>query len=180
MGRGISTIVAVLALLTPCCYGRACSSQRVGEEVDFAELSPSVEPRDDSYLAPPENMTTILTNSALDERPYAAIDSGDLDNDGDADLVLFGNFGGLNKVIVMLNDGTGDYATKTVSQFPVRIHMTPPENDFAVLTLSDVEGDGDLDVIVGTLRKNGEAFGLYKLINDGRGGFTKAPAAVTQ
>src|SRR5262245_53484776 len=59
---------------------------------------------------------------------------GDVDGDGDLDLVL-----GYGQSRLYLNDGAGRFADATVNHMPAR-------NDCAVaLALGDVDGDGDLE-----------------------------------
>ncbi|RTQ53384.1 T9SS type A sorting domain-containing protein [Hymenobacter gummosus] len=79
---------------------------------------------------------------------------GDVDNDGDLDMVFSTSFAST----LRLNDGTGHFTRSTTSwQVP---------GDFTALALRDVDLDGDLDLMV--LRVN---TGLTVHVNDGRGNF---------
>lgn len=93
---------------------------------------------------------------------------GDVDGDGDLDMVL-GNITwahgfptpGRNRLY--LNDGTGTYVDVTT--------RLPLDNDYThTVELGDVDDDGDLDVVLGNAGQNR----LY--LNDGVGTFTDVTA----
>jgi hypothetical protein len=89
--------------------------------------------------------------------PYHAV-AGDLDGDGDLDLVV-GHGGSLYRHTdrLLLNDGSGRFADATAGRLPQVVV------DSTAMRLGDVDGDGDLDLVVGqsTLFRN------LVLINDG-------------
>lgn len=94
-----------------------------------------------------------------------AIDAGDLDHDGDVDLVVANDADGTTSSIsVLLNDGSGAYAPSGGSPF------TPPGGVLRPtwLALSDVGGDGHLDLTV----TYGASSHVALLVGDGLGGFT--------
>lgn len=64
---------------------------------------------------------------------------GDLDNDGDLDLVV-ANWGAAS--MIYLNDGDGVFSRMAQEQYAQTIHYT------AALALGDTDLDGDLDIIV--------------------------------
>lgn len=64
---------------------------------------------------------------------------GDLDGDGDLDLVVGPNSG---RFAVLINDGTGTFG-------PAVTYSTAGSQARAV-ALGDLDGDGDLDVVVGS------------------------------
>ncbi|SET44320.1 FG-GAP-like repeat-containing protein [Hymenobacter actinosclerus] len=83
---------------------------------------------------------------------------GDLDNDGDLDLVTQGGlFGGR----VYLNDGAGRY------RFKINVIAA---QEAAGMTLADVDRDGDLDLLICDAKNNSVSICL----NDGTGTFTDA------
>lgn len=103
--------------------------------------------------------------------PGTSIAVGDLDRDGDPDLVV-GSFGfGLRGVEnrVLSNDGAGTFTDVTASAMPAfvgqcrHLELSPATR---ALALCDVDRDGDLDLICANWCQNR----LYR--NDGSGGFT--------
>ncbi|MCU0648380.1 MAG: VCBS repeat-containing protein [Gemmatimonadaceae bacterium] len=92
-----------------------------------------------------------------------AVAAGDLDGDGDLDLVL-GNAG---PETVLLNDGTGRFA-ESMGAVPARGDVTQD------VVLGDVDGDRDLDLVVGN--ESGGANVL--LLNDGRARFAPSTPAL--
>jgi VCBS repeat protein len=95
-----------------------------------------------------------------------AIALGDVDGDGDLDAYL-GNQAGSLAVPdrLYLNDGGGTFSDAS-SQIPP--HLDPTE----AVVLGDVDGDGDLDVVVGNTFTPGVSDHLY--LNDGGGTFSDA------
>ena len=92
---------------------------------------------------------------------------GDVDGDGDADIV-WGVLGSQNRLY--LNDGAGTFADGTASRMPI-----DSDNTTAV-DLCDVDGDGDLDIVVGNSPgASGRQNQLY--LNDGAGTFVNATVA---
>jgi hypothetical protein len=79
----------------------------------------------------------------------AAMLPGDVDNDGDLDIVVL-NRGQDN---VLINNGTGVFTDETPARFPVTSDTTRGG------ALADLDGDGDLDLVTGNSR--GEAAVLY-------------------
>ena len=92
-----------------------------------------------------------------------ALGLGDVDDDGDADLVL-GNNGVQNQL--WLNDGAGFFTDVTATSLP------PDTDATGAVVLGDVDGDGDLDVVFGERGGIGRPDRL--LVNDGAGVFTDA------
>lgn len=90
-------------------------------------------------------------------------DVGDVDKDGDLDVILAGSCSGGN--ILLLNDGRGNFVDATVSAgFNVGSEM------YYGGKLVDVDNDGDLDAIFSTTGGSGALL----LINDGKLHFTDA------
>jgi hypothetical protein len=99
----------------------------------------------------------------------STLGSGDVDNDGDFDLISGGGYADFESVPdrLWLNDGTGVFTLAT--GFPAGEGLTRG------IELADVDGDGDLDALVangreGHLTVPGGYSGLYR--NDGSGVFT--------
>lgn len=89
---------------------------------------------------------------------------GDMDNDGDLDLVVTSG----NQVRLLINDRTGKFTSQIDSWFP--FSQACAES----VAMGDIDGDGDLDIIVAsypiypTTTWNNKVY-----INDGRGRFTE-------
>ena len=108
---------------------------------------------------------THLPSSAV---YVSSVAIGDVDKDGDLDLVMgcfiFGITPGQNKLY--LNDGRGRFTDATAARLPAYSGNT---ND---ILLADLDGDGDLDLVEGDRGANR----LY--LNDGKGFFKAAPLAL--
>jgi hypothetical protein len=99
---------------------------------------------------------------AIDPGSLAAAELGDLDADGDADLVVLASFGsGAARLGVLVNDGKGGFEDATASS----VHGG---TDAAgrTIALGDANADGAIDVFVGTGESQVENV-LY--LNDGSG-----------
>lgn len=70
-----------------------------------------------------------------------ALCHGDIDQDGDVDVLIF-QFP--NLVVPQLNDGSGDFTTGTSFALPASAHYALQP------VLADLDGDGRLDLVVGT------------------------------
>lgn len=86
------------------------------------------------------------------------IASGDIDNDGDIDLIVDSNGPGGDPTTILWNDGTGNFTNG--------LSLTSGWG-FGEVALGDMDGDGDLDV----LRCNYFSNGVYFFRNTGGGTF---------
>jgi hypothetical protein len=92
------------------------------------------------------------------------LDIGDIDGDGDADLVIADS--GAGDVAVLLGDGRGGFGEPRRTALP-----TGPPPD--MVALGDVDGDGRLDVALTAHDSNG----IMVLKGGGAGGFSPFPGS---
>lgn len=110
--------------------------------------SPAVGTRDFSN-------STVIDDSP---GPGAFVGLGDLDQDGDLDLVLAKgrHVGGSSRLLI--NDGAGQFTSQAIG--------VPGDRSYGAV-VADVDGDGHLDIVLSN------ELGLSRvLLNDGRAGFT--------
>jgi hypothetical protein len=131
------------------------------------------------YLGTGQGRFAEATASHLPAMPLGIgdLEPGDVDGDGDLDLVLadwgpgnnMTNDGGRTRL--WLNDGTGRFADATAARMPdLKIRFSWD------LELVDVDNDHDLDVLVSCKRCPGSS--LFR--NDGTGTFTDDPRGLPQ
>jgi len=95
--------------------------------------------------------------------------AGDIDNDGDLDVIVSGSKGSTENGAILINDGAGNLTKQTGDRV---ITVGNGGN----IQFGDIDGDGDLDVIFcGWGCTNEVKAGIA--LNDGNGVFTLAPAS---
>jgi uncharacterized delta-60 repeat protein len=102
-------------------------------------------------------------------RQPESFDSGDIDRDGDIDVIVFNRSSGA-KIDVYRNDGKGNF-TQTE-----RFSAIPGEPDSLGINLHDFDRDGDLDLL---LRFNGDGGQFKVLTNNGSGIFSYTSTVVS-
>jgi len=123
------------------------------------------------YLNDGSGHFSFKQSSALVDSPSPDLDDtralalGDVDGDGDLDLVA-ANAGQANKLY--LNDGDANFAV-------VGVAIGSEIDTSTSLVLLDVDGDADLDLIVGNTDEISGAGKINRLyLNDGSGGFSRS------
>jgi hypothetical protein len=104
-------------------------------------------------------MTAVTVPLVVSTEITANVSLGDLDGDGDLDVVLAKGRHKRLVNVVLLNDGKGHFEQTALSETADKTYSVP---------LADLDGDGDLDIVVGN------DFPDKKLIylNDGKAHFT--------
>lgn len=101
---------------------------------------------------------------------FRGVEAGDVDGDGDWDLVLAQDFN--KQPLLLINDGSGFFTNETAARLPALL-MSSARAQFA-----DIDNDGDLDLFFnnsGTVNRFGS--GQPRLfLNDGNGNFTNVTA----
>lgn len=107
---------------------------------------------------------------ALAGNEIIGVASGDLDRDGDFDLAIISR--AANQLWIFSNDGSGRFSRREVD-VPGRFRTTSGFDQGC--NLGDIDGDGDLDIVVATSDYVGSstAVGHLVFVNDGSGRFTE-------
>ncbi len=121
--------------------------------------------------------TGRFTDESTDRIPvtgwFRGVEFGDVDRDGDWDMVLANDFN--KKPVLLINDGTGVFSDGSAG-LPNRT-LSSARGQFA-----DVDGDGDLDLAFcnsGTSSRFGSNGQPVLYLNDGTGVFTDVTATHT-
>jgi hypothetical protein len=103
------------------------------------------------------------------------IAGGDLDGDGDVDLVY--GHGSTKPYQLLLNDGSGRFLDAT-HQLPPQ-NWTVPAGTWGAFQAADADGDGDLDLVGASTQQTYGNWSFGLLLNDGKGWFTEASLQAT-
>ncbi|MEZ4859346.1 MAG: T9SS type A sorting domain-containing protein [Flavobacteriaceae bacterium] len=116
------------------------------------------------YLNDGTGVFTQLANSSLPEFQGSGATIGDVDGDGDPDIIIAAqDKNGVYVADVFLNDGDANFAPMGTNTF-TKVKL-------ASLAFIDIENDGDADVVISGEQQNGSpSTQLY--INDGTGNFS--------
>ncbi|MCE2882598.1 MAG: FG-GAP-like repeat-containing protein [Planctomycetaceae bacterium] len=100
---------------------------------------------------------------------FRGVEAGDVDRDGDWDLVLAQDFN--RRPLLLINNGSGTFADQTATRLP-NITMGSARAQFG-----DIDNDGDLDILICNSGANRfSTTGRPRIfVNNGAGVFTDAP-----
>ena len=116
-----------------------------------------------------DNLGSFTFINTLEGVVYGSIAFSDIDNDGDNDVLITGN-NSTNQTIANLyaNNGSGSFTL--MSQTFIGVHS-------GEIVFSDLDNDGDDDVLITGMQANGVAT-LCLYTNDGLGNFNSTPWSV--
>lgn len=152
----------ILASLFSCSSGDNANL----DNASIDNVEPEIQPGTQSTTS--QRFSRIRSDSI--EAVYNSdIELGDIDGDGDNDLILTGQNSTTHRSDIYLNDGTGKF-TKDPS------NVLTPVYDSSI-SLDDIDGDDDLDLILFGMYEQTNVARLY--INDGNGTFAESPNKIT-
>jgi len=106
---------------------------------------------------------TLLSNSGLPMLSLGAADWGDIDNDGDKDVVVMGYNGSSGSADVYINNGNGTFTAAFSGIFL---------SYMGDVAFADYDGDGDLDIGLTGIETTNWTFFTRIYTNNGSGSFT--------
>jgi hypothetical protein len=120
-------------------------------------------------FAPAPDITLPNTPPGTSASTNHSVSVGDLDDDGDMDIVFGIAFA--QEVRVFLNDGAGSFSPALNSPFSVA--GTPSDINIAI---GNMNGDSNLDLVVSTFDSNAGSAFISVLLGDGSGNFSTSAA----
>lgn len=99
---------------------------------------------------------------------------GDIDGDGDLDMFLPNAGGGLDRLYI--NDGDGGFTDQAATRLPSGANASRSGG----ARFGDLDGDGDLDLLVAQGYTGSDSPPAWLLLNDGSGVFSDATASLPQ
>ncbi len=107
---------------------------------------------------------TLMSGTIFEGLNSSTIAFADIDGDNDKDVIIIGNDYNLDYITKLYsNDGVGNFT---------EVLGTPFVGANGGVSFSDIDGDGDQDLIITGQENSTPTSGLY--LNDGLGGFTEA------
>jgi hypothetical protein len=147
-------------------YGGSIASGDIDNDGDQDLLMTGISPTTALYLNDGNGNFTEVTDITIPDRVFNSVtEFEDLDGDGDLDLYISGNNDGGNGIFtrIYLNDGTGDFTQLS--------NPLLPQFQGKGAAIADIDGDGDLDIIISAEDKNNQ-FVADIYLNDGNANFT--------
>ena len=164
----LAGLTALLSLVCPAAGGSAAPDWEQGPGYRKAKLAPVGTGKDGFTLLPPEQTGIRFTNFLSEERALASqilpsgsgVAAGDVDGDGWCDLFFCGLKCGCH-----LYRNLGNWKFEDITELA---GVACVSLDATGAALVDIDGDGDLDLIVNSL-----GGGTHIFFNDGKGHFTE-------
>jgi hypothetical protein len=145
-------------------------------DIFVAEQGYQVNGRQNRLILSAPNCTLVDATANLPQQidNTASVSTGDVDNDGDADIFVGNVFS--NAFIgpqIWLNDGTGHFTVAANALPPAQADLS--QNHYTASLLVDVNNDGNIDLVLG-----GDSFANQNevLLNDGAGHFSRVSNAL--
>src|SRR5690242_3329243 len=164
----LAGLTALLSLVCPAAGGSAAPDWEQDPGYRKAKLAPVGTGKDGFTLLPPEQTGIRFTNFLSEERALASqilpsgsgVAAGDVDGDGWCDLFFCGLKCGCH-----LYRNLGNWKFEDITELA---GVACVSLDATGAALVDIDGDGDLDLIVNSL-----GGGTHVFLNDGKGRFTE-------
>jgi hypothetical protein len=119
------------------------------------------------YINNGTGIFTLAAGTAFAGANYASVKFLDIESDGDLDVLIAGTDGSSTFTNLYTNDGSGTFSLVTGTPFS--------GCQLGKIDAADVDGDGDMDVVVVGFDGANELAIIY--LNNGSGTFTASPAS---